>query len=55
MEIDIKIDSLTNCLTSEETHEEFDTEYKLFRKTISTSQATELKIPVGFLIGQFHN
>ncbi len=43
MEIDIKIDSLTNCLTSEETHEEFDTEYKLFRKTISTSQATELQ------------
>ncbi len=43
MEIDIKIDSLTNCLISEETHEEFDTEYKLFRKTISASQAKELQ------------
>lgn len=39
MELDIYIDSLTNCLTDSETGEERDTEYRLIAKTISLQDA----------------
>lgn len=35
MEIDIIIDSLTNCLICSETGEECDTEYRLVSRTIT--------------------
>lgn len=41
--IDIYIDSLTNCLRCRETGEEVDTEYRLVYRTISSSEARELK------------
>ena len=41
-EIDIEIDSLTNCLVSTETGEKFDTVYKLFKKNISKDEVIEL-------------
>ena len=41
-EIDIEIESLTNCLISTETGEEFDTVYKEFKKNISKAEADEL-------------
>ena len=44
MEIDIYIDSLTDCLICNKTGELYDTEYRLVRKTISTSKANELKL-----------
>ena len=43
MEIDIFIDSLTDCLVCAETGETLDTEYRLVRKTISKSEAKKLK------------
>jgi len=43
MEIDIIIDSLTDCLVCTETGDEFDTEFGLVSKTISKSEADELK------------
>lgn len=41
-EIDIEIDSLTNCLVSKD-GEEFDTEYKEFRKNITAVDAKKLQ------------
>ena len=43
MEIDILIDSLTNCLVCRETGEECDTEYRLVTKTVSKSMAKALQ------------
>lgn len=43
MEIDILIDSLTNCLVSSETGEECDTEYHLVTRTITEKEATLLR------------
>ena len=43
MEIDVYIDSLTDCLVSNGTGELHDTEYRLVSKTISKSDAAELK------------
>lgn len=43
MEIDIIIDSLTNCLICSETGEECDTEYRLVAKTITKQDAAKLK------------
>lgn len=43
MEVDIRIDSLTNCLVLTETGEECDTEYRLVLKTISRQDAMGLK------------
>lgn len=43
MEIDIYIDSLTNCLVCSATGEEHDTEYRLVRRTISEADAKVLK------------
>lgn len=43
MEIDIIIDSLTNCLICSETGEECDTEYRLVSRTITKQYAAELK------------
>ena len=43
MEIDIYIDSLTNCLVYSETGEECDTEYRLVTRTITKREAEELK------------
>lgn len=42
MEIDIYIDSLTNCLICQETGEECNTEYRLVSKTITKTEAQEL-------------
>lgn len=42
MEIDICIDSLTDCLVCNETGELHDTEYSLVHKTISKYDAAEL-------------
>lgn len=42
MEIDIYIDSLTDCLVCNETGELYDTEYRLVRKTISKYEALNL-------------
>ena len=44
MEIDIIIDSLTNCLVNTETGEECDTEYRNVTRTISRQDADELKV-----------
>ena len=43
MEIDIIIDSLTNCLVDSLTGEELDTEYRLVKQTITKSDAKKLK------------
>lgn len=43
MEINIEIDSLTNCLVLNKTGEEFDTEYKELRKTIGPKEAKDLQ------------
>lgn len=43
MEIDVIIDSLTNCLVCTETGEECDTEYRLVARTITKQDALELK------------
>ena len=43
MEIDIQIDSLTNCLVCRETGEQFDTEFRLVLKTISKKDAVALQ------------
>lgn len=43
MEIDIIIDTLTNCLVRTETGEECDTEYRLVARTITKQDALELK------------
>ena len=43
MEIDICIDSLTDCLVCNETGELHDTEYRLVRKTITKYDAMNLK------------
>lgn len=43
MEIDIFIDSLTDCLMCNATGELHDTEYRLVRKTISKYDALDLK------------
>ena len=43
MEIDIIIDTLTDCLICVETGEECDTEYRLVSKTITKQDANELK------------
>ena len=43
MEVDIIIDSLTNCLVCTATGEEFDTEFGLVSKTITKSDADSLK------------
>lgn len=43
MEIDIDIDSLTDCLVCSDTGELYDTEYRLVQKTISKYDAAELK------------
>lgn len=43
MEIDIFIDSLTDCLVCNATGELYDTEYRLVRRTISESHAKTLK------------
>ena len=43
MEIDIYIDSLTDCLLCSEDGRLHDTEYRLVSKTISKRDATELK------------
>ena len=44
MEIDIFIDSLTDCLVCNATGESYDTEYRLVRRTISESDAEVLKL-----------
>lgn len=44
MEIDLMIDTLTNCLVCAETGEECDTEYRLVVKTISKTEAQTLKM-----------
>lgn len=43
MEIDIQIDSLTNCLVCRETGEQLDTEFRLVLKTISKKDAVALQ------------
>lgn len=43
MEIDIIIDTLTDCLVCAETGEECDTEYRLVSRTITKQDANELK------------
>ncbi len=43
MEIDIQIDSLTNCLENRETGEICDTEFRLVAKTISKADALALQ------------
>ena len=43
MEIDILIDSMTNCLLNQETGEECDTEFRLVAKTITREDAIDLK------------
>ena len=43
MEIDIQIDSLTNCLVWRETGEQLDTEFRLVLKTISKKDAAALQ------------
>ena len=43
MEIDIIIDTLTDCLICSETGEECDTEYRLVSRTITKQDANELK------------
>jgi hypothetical protein len=43
MELDIYIDSLTNCLVLQETGEECDTEYRLVTKKITKADALVLK------------
>ena len=43
MEIEIYIDSLTNCLLCQETGIECDTEYRLVMKTISKTEALALQ------------
>lgn len=43
MEIDVYIDSLTDCLICNETGELHDTEYRFVCKTISRHDAAELK------------
>ena len=43
MEIDIIIDTLTNCLIRTETGEECDTEYRLVARTITKQDSLELK------------
>ena len=43
MEIDIQIDSLTNCLVCRETGEQLDTEFRLVLKTISKKDAAALQ------------
>ena len=42
MEIEIKIDCLTNCLVKRETEEECDTEYRLISRTISKAEAKDM-------------
>ncbi len=44
MEIEVKIDSLTNCLICTETGEECDTEYRFAAKAITKMDAMELKV-----------
>lgn len=53
MEIDIIIDTLTDCLICAETGEERDTEYRLVSKTITKQDANELKGRDGSSIGAF--
>ena len=43
MEIDIEIDSLTNCLVCRETGEQLDTEFRLVLKTITKKDAVALQ------------
>lgn len=43
MEIDIYIDSLTDCLVCSKTGKLHDTEYRLVRKTITKYEAANLK------------
>ena len=43
MEIEVIIDSLTNCLICTKTGQECDTEYRLVAKTITKRNALELK------------
>ena len=43
MEIDIEIDSLTNCLVCRETGEQLDTEFRLVLKTITKKDAAVLQ------------
>ena len=43
MDIDIFIDSLTNCLVCSETGEECDTEYCLVTRTITKQDAADLR------------
>ena len=43
MEINILIDSLTNCLVCTKTGEECNTEYRLVTRTITKQDAEELK------------
>lgn len=43
LEIDVIIDTLTNCLVCTETGEECDTEYRLVTRTITKQDALELK------------
>ena len=43
MEIDIEIDSLTDCLIERSSGEKLDTEYRLVAKTITKEEAQELK------------
>jgi hypothetical protein len=43
MELDIYIDSVTNCLVLQETGEEFDTEYRLVTRTITKADALAMK------------
>jgi hypothetical protein len=43
MELDIYIDSVTNCLILQATGEVFDTEYRLVTRTISKADALALK------------
>ena len=51
MEIDILIDSLTNCLIDSKTGQECDTEFRLVRRTISKADARMLQNTVGNSIG----
>ena len=43
MEIDIFIDSITNCLLDTQTGRECDTEYRMVQKTISQTEAEKLQ------------
>ena len=54
MEIDIQIDSLTNCLVCRETGEQLDTEFRLVLKTISKKDAVALQQKDGNSIGAYH-